>query len=182
MSIMGNVAGLGAVQPDWAQTDEKMADFIRNKPDIGGIERDVEAFGALAEAALPKAGGAMAGDIAMGGSRVTGLGAPVAEGDAATKAYVDGAAAKPLYREVLLPAASWTGSGPYMQQVYSEGIREEDRPHWGILYSGDLAQRQEQKEAFALVDELEAEEDWLVFTCFGEKPGADIRVQVEVTR
>ena len=30
MSIMGNVAGLGAVQPDWAQTDEKRADFIRN--------------------------------------------------------------------------------------------------------------------------------------------------------
>ena len=182
MSIMGNVAGLGAVRPDWAQTDEKMADFIRNKPDIGGIERDVEAVGALAEAALPKAGGAMAGDIAMGGSRVTGLGAPMAEGDAATKAYVDGAAAKPLYREVLLPAASWTGSGPYMQQIWSEGSRAEDRPHWGILYSGDRAARLAQKEAFALVDELEAEEDWLVFTCFEEKPGVDLTVQVEVSR
>ena len=34
MSIIGNVAGLGAVQPDWAQNDEKKADYIRNKPDL----------------------------------------------------------------------------------------------------------------------------------------------------
>ena len=175
MSIMGNVAGLGAVQPDWAQTDEKMADFIRNKPDIVGIERNVEA-------ALPKAGGTMTGDIAMGGSRVTGLGAPVADGDAATKAYVDSAVVKPFYRKVLLPAASWTGSGPYMQQIWSEGIREEDRPHWGILYSGDLAQRQEQKEAFALVDDLNTLDGKGVFTCFAEKPETDIAVQLEVNR
>ena len=44
------------------------------------------------------------------------------------------------------------------------------------------AARLAQKEAFALVDELEAEEDWLVFTCFEEKPGVDLTVQVEVSR
>ena len=182
MSIMGNVAGLGAVQPDWAQADEKRADFIRNKPDIGGIEQNVEAVGALAEAALPKAGGNMTGDIVMGGCRVRGLSAPEADGDAATKAYVDGAAVKPLFLELLLPADSWTGSGPYILQVYSPGIRLEDRPHWGILYSGDRETRLEQKEAFALVDELETEEDYLVFTCFAEKPAVDIDLQLEVRR
>jgi Phage tail fibre repeat len=43
----------------------------------------------LANAALPKAGGTMSGAIAMGGSKITGLGTPTASDDAATKAYVD---------------------------------------------------------------------------------------------
>ena len=41
---------------------------------------------------LDLAGGTMTGPIAMGGSKVTGLGTPTATGDAATKAYVDGVA------------------------------------------------------------------------------------------
>ncbi|MBQ6891178.1 MAG: hypothetical protein IJN47_01070, partial [Clostridia bacterium] len=76
----------------------------------------------------------------------------------------------------------WTGSGPYIQQIGSTGITAQDRPHWGVLYSGDRAARLAQKEAFALVDELETGEDLLVFTCFGEKPSVDIRVQLEVER
>ena len=43
----------------------------------------------LANAALPKAGGTMSGAIAMGSSKITGLGTPTASDDAATKAYVD---------------------------------------------------------------------------------------------
>ena len=46
-----------------------------------------------ADAALPKAGGTMSGAIAMGGSKITGLGTPTADGDAATKLYVDNMAA-----------------------------------------------------------------------------------------
>ena len=47
------------------------------------------AQGATADAALPKAGGTMTGEIAMGTSKITGLGDPTAAQDAATKAYVD---------------------------------------------------------------------------------------------
>lgn len=46
-----------------------------------------------ADAALPKAGGTMTGAIAMGGSRITGLGAGVNDGDAATKKQLDDAIA-----------------------------------------------------------------------------------------
>jgi len=42
-----------------------------------------------ANAALPKAGGAMTGPIAMGTNKITGLGDPTAAQDAATKTYVD---------------------------------------------------------------------------------------------
>jgi len=42
-----------------------------------------------ADAALPKAGGTMSGAIAMGGSKITGLGTPTLVDDAVTKAYVD---------------------------------------------------------------------------------------------
>ena len=47
------------------------------------------AQGTTADNALPKAGGTMAGDIAMGSNKITGLGTPSAAGDATTKQYVD---------------------------------------------------------------------------------------------
>ena len=43
----------------------------------------------LANAALPKTGGTMSGAIAMGTSKITGLGTPTDAADAATKSYVD---------------------------------------------------------------------------------------------
>ena len=47
------------------------------------------AQGTLAANALPKAGGTMSGVIAMGTSKITGVGDPTAAQDVATKAYVD---------------------------------------------------------------------------------------------
>ena len=47
----------------------------------------------VADGALQRSGGAMTGQIDMGGNRITNLGAPVAASDAATRGYVDGVAA-----------------------------------------------------------------------------------------
>ena len=47
------------------------------------------AQGTLAANALPRAGGTMSGDIAMGTAKISGLGTPSADADAATKGYVD---------------------------------------------------------------------------------------------
>lgn len=53
---------------------------------------------------LPKSGGAMTGPIAMGGSKVTGLGEPADSADAVTKGYVD---ARKLTASVTLAADGW---------------------------------------------------------------------------
>jgi hypothetical protein len=54
---------------------------------------DAAAAQSTANAALPKAGGTMSGAIAMGTSKITGLGTPTADDDAVTKAYVDNVSA-----------------------------------------------------------------------------------------
>lgn len=180
MSIMGNVAGLGALQADWAQTDERRADFIRNKPDFSGLEGTLEELEAVAEGALPKGGGQMTGAIAMGGNRVTGLGLPLADGDAATKGYVKGYIdGMRLTGTVTLYASEWTGSGPFTQSVAMGGITAEDCPHYGVVYSGTNGEKIGQREAFSCIDDLETGEGILTFICFDSEPDTDIMVQIE---
>lgn len=184
MSILGNVAGLGAIQPDWAQTDEKRADFIRNKPDFNAFSGALEQLRELAQNALPKAGGTMAGDIRMGGNRLTDLPEPQEGTDAATKAYVDAAGSGVQYLQLTLTAEGWSGvdGGPYIQQIYRSGITAEDRPHFGLVFTGDREARLAQKEDWAKVDDLDTEGNYLTFTCLQEKPSVDLTVQLELQR
>lgn len=177
MSIIGNVVGLPAPRPDWAQTDESRADFIRNKPDLAALDALARQALTLAEAALPGSGGSLTGDLDLGGSRILGLGEPGAAGDAATKGYVD---SRHLTARVSLPAAGWEGTGPYSQTLTLAGILESDCPHYAPVYTaGD---REAEKEAFSLIDELETVSGKLIFRCFGDKPGTNMTVQLEVNR
>jgi hypothetical protein len=66
-----------------------------------------------ADAALPKAGGTMSGAIAMGGSKITGLGTPTDAGDAATKSYVDNVSTGVNIHDAVVAATTGTIAGVY---------------------------------------------------------------------
>lgn len=84
---------------------------------------------------------------------------------------------------VTLLAANWVGDkAPYTQSIDIEGITVNDVPHWGLIYSAADEVRSAEKEAFAVVDDLETFGGYVVFTCFEDKPATDINIQMEVNR
>lgn len=66
------------------------------KSNAATAQQTANAAKATAEAALPKAGGDMSGAIKMSGYKITSLGAPEADTDAANKLYVDNAKSEAL--------------------------------------------------------------------------------------
>lgn len=84
---------------------------------------------------------------------------------------------------VTLAAADWVGvQAPYTQDKELEGILETDKPHYSVVYSGTDAEKIAQREAFALVDDLDTVDGMVTFTCFEEKPTVDLTIQMEVVR
>ena len=125
----------------------------------------------------------MTGDLDMGNNKIVNVAEPDKDTDAANKQYVDSRTFKP--ENVKLKAASWastTGDAPYFQEVAVDGILATDRPHWGIVYSSDKETRQLEKEAFSLVDDLDTEDNTVIFTCWDARPETDLTIQMEVNR
>ena len=179
MKIMGAVAGLPTPAADWAQTDPERADFIHNKPDVEAIRFLAAEGKTLAEEALPRAGGTVTGDIAMGGNRVTGLGAPVESGDGATKGYVDGK----RFIAVATISAAWTGdAAPYRQNVAVSGALASDFPHIAPVYSGDYETAVAERESWNMINVAASVDGAITFVCFEEKPTTAITVLIEVIR
>ena len=170
MIIRGNTVGTTVPQPDYAETDETKSTFIRNKPDtaIGKAQSTADAAKATAEAALSREGGAMTGPMTVL--------EPTEDAHPASKGYVDG---RHFFAEVTLTATGWTDAAPYTQTVRLERILATDRPHFGAVYTEN---REAEKDAFALVDQLDTSDGTVTFTCFEDKPGADITIQMEVNR
>lgn len=122
----------------------------------------------------------MTGDIAMGGKQITDLADPTENAHAANKGYVD---EKRKVFTITLTANDWEGdAAPYIQRIGIEGILSTDKPHYGPVYDEDQETRLAQKEAFAMVDDLDTADGSVTFTCFDDKPEVNIPIQMEVNR
>jgi hypothetical protein len=134
-----------------------------------------DAVGAAIAKLLPLAGGEMTGALTVL--------EPTAAGHAANKNYVDTkVAGAHLAAQVTLAANGWSGSGPFTQKVNVSGVLASDRVHYGVVYSRNAQTALAEKEAFALVDDLDSAAGSVTFTCFEEKPEVDLTVQLEVNR
>ena len=178
MIIQGNPITVSSPRSNYAEQNEAEVSFILAKPNDAIARAQSTADSAVAAAkdakdtSLPLAGGVMTGAVSVV--------EPTESAHAASKGYVDG---RHTIHSVSLPASSWQGSSaPFIQTVAVAGITAADRPHWGVVYSDDNVTRLAQKEAYALVDELEASDGSVTFTCFEEKPGVALTIQMEVNR
>lgn len=163
MSIWGNVVG-------------------GNKPleAVAAAQKAADDAAKVAGNALPKAGGTMTGDIAMGNKKITGLGDPTNSSDGANKGYVD---SKHLEKTATLTVNDWEGDkAPYTQTIGIAGILETDKPHVFPVYSENMETRKAQKKAWANVSDGDAGNGTITFTCDDSKPAISIPVQIEVNR
>lgn len=129
---------------------------------------------------------AMTADFDMGDNRIINVSDPEEEDDAVNKKYVDSkTGSKKLSLEVTLENDSWastTGDAPYTQSIDVADILSTDTPHYSVVYSDNVETAKAEKEAFALVDDLDTEPGKLTFTCFDERPEVDLTIQLEVNR
>lgn len=172
--IHGDIVTTTSVQADYNQTDPNKADYIKNKPTeaIRKAQSTADAAKSTAEAAFPKSGGEFAGPVKVQ--------APTEDSNPATKGYVDDAIAHTHMTDtVSLPASGWSANAPYVQTVAVDGILATDQPHYGVVYSENW---EAEKAAFAAVDDLDSANGSVTFTCFEEKPEADLTIQLEVNR
>lgn len=140
-------------------------------------------LGATDVGALPTTGGTMTGDIAMSGNKVTGLGAPSDNADAANKGYVDTAlnGVKTVSVSATLTVAGWTGSSaPYVQSVTITGLTDEKKAMAYPVYGSDTPTNIALKEACGMVSFASRDGSTMTFTCLEDKPTVAIPITVEV--
>lgn len=131
----------------------------------------------------PRKGMAMQGNINMNGNSLSGIKTPETADDAANKGYVDSYVdSKHFFRDVTLTVSGWSADAPYKQTVTAQGITEEDRPIYGVVLSADAAIATAEKEAFAMVDDLDTGANVVTFTCLEDKPEVALTIQMEVNR
>lgn len=166
VSRMG-IDGTGAVSTVCGVSPNASGNVVLEATDVG---------------ALPTTGGTMTGDIAMSGNKVTGLGAPSDNADAANKSYVDTAlnGVKTVSVSATLTAAGWTGSAPYVQSVTITGMTDAKKAMAYPVYGSDTSANIALKEACGMVSYASRSGSVLTFTCLEDKPTVAIPITVEV--
>lgn len=131
---------------------------------------------------LDRAGGTMTGDIAMSGNKVTELGTPSDNADAANKSYVDTAlnGVKTVSVSATLTVAGWTGSAPYVQSVTITGLTDAKQAMVYPVYGSDTPANVALREACGMVSFASRSGSVMTFTCLEDKPTVDIPITVEV--
>lgn len=131
----------------------------------------------------------MTGAINMNGQPISGLNDPTENTQAARKGYVDAVKEEAnAYTDskrktwTATITTTWSGSGPYTQNVSVPGILASDMPHITPVYSSDNATALAEKEAWACVSKAVTAENAITFSCFEDKPATAIPIQIEVIR
>lgn len=121
-------------------------------------------------------------EIVMNSNKVTGLGTPSDNADAANKSYVDTALAnaKTVAKTATLTVAGWTGSAPYAQSVTIEGMTDAKKAMAYPVYGSDTPANIALKEACGMVSFASRSGSVMTFTCLEGKPTVDIPITVEV--
>lgn len=178
--------GTGATDADDALTNlgglRKAGDTMTGALSMGGNRlKDLPTPSADSDAVprsyvLPRAGGTMSGAINMGSKKITNLATPTNDADAVPKKYMEDYVGSKRQSGTVPLTTTWTNGE---QEVTVSGILASDMPHWGIVYGTN---KEAEREAFALIDELETQAGKFVFRCFGDVPTVELTIQWEVNR
>jgi hypothetical protein len=139
-AITTAVANLVDAAPAALDTLNELAAALNDQVDANGL---AVAIGNK----LPLAGGTMSGAIAMGTNKITGLGTPTANTDAATKAYVDGEVSSAASTASTAAANALTSANAYTDtreglittayQAYADALDTDDVAEAASLYFTD---------------------------------------------
>lgn len=195
MIIKGNTVGTTMPRANWNQNDPKKADYIIGKEIVDKAIEDAQISADNAQTAADNAHEAADNAQATADNAQTAADNAQAAADnaqtaadnaqatadnAATKEYVD---AKRKEFSFTLTVNDWVGdAAPFTQTIGIEGILATDKPHYSAVYSDDQETRLAQKEAYALVDDLDTADGSVTVTCFDEMPAVNIPIQMEVIR
>ncbi len=175
--LSGSFTELGKAVPEMKDQFDELSETVSNaSKSLGELKKSSD--GKIA----PDGSVAMEKDLDLGGNKLLNVKKPENDTDGANKAYVDSRTFEAAVTLAKDKWASFTDSAPYTQTVELAEIQEKDRPHYGVVLSGTVEEKQAQKEAFGLVDDLTSSDGALVFTCLTEKPSIDFSVQIEVNR
>ena len=194
MIIKGNTVGTPMPRTDYEQTDPKKADYLKGKDVLdqnieaakrAGVEAASNAQTAADNAQAAADNAQAAADNAQTAADNAQTAADNAQTSAenAEKNAKDYADSKRKVFNTTLTTNDWVGdAAPYTQTIGIGGILATDMPHYSVVYDADQEIRLAQKEAFAMVDDLDTTDGSVTFTCFEDKPAVNIPIQMEVNR